>query len=98
MIDLIFIGLLQAVAGDPAPAQQPAATPAAEQAAPAETPAQADQAPAAPTAAPTQPQMREERVCQSIEITGRRMPQRVCRNVMVPVETPAPAPAPQQER
>jgi len=92
MIELIFIGLLQAVAGDPAPAQQPATAPPAEQAAPAEAPAEA-QAPAQP--APTQPQMREERVCQSIEITGRRMPQRVCRNVMVPVETPAPAQQPQ---
>ncbi|HRO04168.1 MAG TPA: hypothetical protein PLS69_11250 [Terricaulis sp.] len=45
----------------------------------------AESAPAA-EAAPAERQYRRERVCREVEITGRRMPQRVCQNVMVPVE------------
>jgi len=54
-----------------------------EQAAPApEAPATE----AVQAAVPAEPQYRRERRCQEVEVTGRRMPQRVCQNVMVLVE------------
>ncbi|HRP09963.1 MAG TPA: hypothetical protein PLK37_02910 [Terricaulis sp.] len=85
MIELLILTLFQAIAGDPAPAAAPTAhehgvTESAAAAAPA-----AESAPAA-EAAPAERQYRRERVCREVEITGRRMPQRVCQNVMVPVE------------
>lgn len=96
MLDMLMVALLQAVAGDPAAAASPAAAAlehaehapteapeAAADAAPAEAPQAADTQTAA---APAERQYRRERRCQEVEVTGRRMPQRVCQNVMVPVE------------
>lgn len=95
MIDLLFVGLLSFIAGDPALSEQPAAPEASVQepsgaASPAEGAANTD-APAAPAeqqaSGPAQPtQYRRERRCREVEVTGRRMPQRVCQNVMAPVE------------
>lgn len=96
MIDILIIALLQAVAGEPAAAPQAPQTDGPAIAAPAETapvdaPAPADAstdatpvAEAAPADAPRE--YRRERRCREVEVTGRRMPQRVCTNVMVPVE------------
>jgi len=87
MIELLIVALLQAVAGEPIQAE--AARPAIEQQAKPQNEAQpeASETPAATEpAAPPAPQMRSERVCERMEITGRRLPQRVCRTVMVPVE------------
>jgi len=90
LINILVFALLQAVAGDPAPAA-PHAT--HEQTAPAssggEAPAAGEVAPAteqSADAAPAERQYRRERRCREVEVTGRRMPQRVCQNVMVPVE------------
>lgn len=95
MIEFLVVALLQAVAGSPAaPAAEPAAQEQAAGAGPAApAPVSEEAAPAAeePAAAPTQ--YRRERRCREIEVTGRRMPQRVCTNVMVPVEEPAAAAA-----
>lgn len=83
MLELLIVGILQAVAGMPESPPPPAAAEtgsisAAESHAPAL---------AAEEAAPPAPvQMRRERVCTEIAISGRRLPQRVCRTVMVPVE------------
>lgn len=92
MIDFLIIALLQAVAGEPAAAPQAPQTDGPAVAAPADTapadavaPAEATPtAEAAPAEAPRE--YRRERRCREVEVTGRRMPQRVCTNVMVPVE------------
>lgn len=93
MLQVLMFALLQAVAGDPGPAPAPAPT---EQSGSAEAPAAeapATEAPAAEepqAAAPVaERQYRRERRCREVEVTGRRMPQRVCSNVMVPVDEPA---------
>jgi hypothetical protein len=98
VIDILIIALLQAVAGGPAAAQAPQTDgPAVSAPADTTTPAPADAAApaeatptaeAAPADAPRE--YRRERRCREVEVTGRRMPQRVCTNVMVPVG-PAPA-------
>lgn len=97
MLDLLMLALLQAVAGDPAAAAEPTAAAhehadhapaeapeAAAEALPAEAPQAAETQAAA---APAERQYRRERRCQEIEVSGRRIPQRVCQNVMVPVES-----------
>ncbi len=100
MLELLMVALFQAVAGAPAPpsAEQPAgqeqvggAAPEATAVAPEAAAAPAESAPEA-AAVPTPTEYRRERRCREVEVTGRRMPQRVCQNVMVPVEQPA-APA-----
>lgn len=95
MFDLILIALLQAVAGDPAQTTPPAPAtveqPSAGEAPATEAPAA--EAPAAADAPPAEPQFREERVCERLQVsTGERMPRRRCRTIQVPIETPAPAP------
>ena len=90
MFDLLMIALLQAVAGEPSAATQPAEQSAA---APATTPAP-EQAAASDQ---PQPRMRRQRVCQEIEVTGNRIPQRVCQYVMVEEEPAQQAPPPQGE-
>jgi hypothetical protein len=91
MIELLVAALFQAVVGAPAPGpeQRPTEAPATT----SEVPGVAAPPAASPEEAvpPTVTQYRRERRCESVEVTGRRMPQRVCRNVMVPVEQPAPA-------
>ena len=78
MLSFFFIALLQTAAGEPAaPAT---AVPVAQ-----ESVLAAQDAAAQPGV--DQPrQMRRERRCTEVEVTGRRLPQRVCHNVMVPVE------------
>lgn len=103
MIDILIIALLQAVAGEPAAGPQapqtegPAVSAPADTAAPVDAPA-AETAPAAEAAPTTEAaaaeaprEYRRERRCREVEVTGRRMPQRVCTNVMVPVEPTAAA-------
>jgi len=97
MLELIVVALFQAAAGEPnaappAPAADAPVSSGAAESAPAASeasPAPTDEAaPAAPTAdAP----MVRQRVCEYIEVTGRRMPQRVCRNIMVPADQVAAA-------
>lgn len=89
MLTFLVIAFLAGFAGDPAvgesaPPVEVSAPEAAE--APAAAPAPAANEAAAENAAPAAPQYRTERRCENIEITGRRMPQRVCRNVQVLVE------------
>lgn len=102
MIEFFVVSLLQAAAGMPDAPPAPAATEPAGVSAPAEagapTEPAAEPAPAA-EAAPAPVQMRRERVCHEMEISGRRIPQRVCRTVMVPVEPeqPAQATTPEQD-
>ena len=87
MLSFVVIALLQAVAGDPA-APAEAADPAAQEQIVAANEASTE--PAEPSA--EQPrQMRRERRCTEVAVTGRRMPQRVFQNVMVPVEPDQPA-------
>lgn len=108
MIGFLLVALLQAAAGSPAPAPATAAEEmsagpgavegaAGEAAAPAADPAPAvETAPAAEPAPDAPVQYRRERRCREVEVTGRRMPQRVCSNVMVPVTEPAAEAAPAQ--
>lgn len=86
MVEFLVLALFQAILGEPAPVPAPATPPNVETAQPEQAPEQA----AAP--APVQERrMRRERVCEEVEVTGRRMPQRVCRTVLVPDEPEAPA-------
>lgn len=94
MLEFLVISLLQSIAGAPDSPPAPAAAEPAGVTAPADTaaPETAPEAPApaAEPAAPAPVQMRRERVCHEMEISGRRIPQRVCRTVMVPVEPEQP--------
>lgn len=97
MFDMIFVALLQTVAGAPAQTTPPAPAAIEEPASAGETP-EAEQAPDA-EAPPAEQQYREERVCERLQVsTGERMPRRRCRTVRVPIEPgeqPAQQPAPQ---
>ncbi len=88
MIELLVLALFQAVLGEPAAPPATPAPPAA--AAESAQPEQAQEQAAAPQALEER-RMRRERVCENVEVTGRRMPQRVCRTVLVPDEPDAAA-------
>lgn len=84
MIDLVVVGLLSMIAGDPVVAEQPAEPSTQEQ---IEAAPVAEATPSVETAA--EPRLRRERRCEEVEVTGRRMPRRVCQNVWVPADEPA---------
>lgn len=88
MLDVLMIALLQAVAGAPNPPEQ------GGEPAPVAAETQTPNATAAETA--PAPRQRRQRVCQEIQVTGNRIPQRVCQSVMVPAEPEEPTEQAQQ--